>query len=318
MSLDDISQTESDLLAGVQEELGVGGGGAEYATSPVRRAAGRVKEPSKRPSPSSGLREGRTPSKKKKKNSDLYAKEKRPELFRDDEVFNSLNADKAGKVCYLHFLEEKKDKRKAELKNSKEKCDDVIKSVMIPGGADDAKNNLNVEARKLMRPVVKDISKMMEWFPTSHTDIIRNLPMFIYGLQDGLSTKAIELAHDLSNTIEIKMFSPANLRSSASKQSQKAFADKDGKLTVEQNDEYEDMRSVNDVLLAWNTLDSVWQKLFPEWPVAKIGLRVILVLRSFAHCAPKSKEVMVAFSNRYLAANANRAANRETPMPYDK
>ena len=315
----DVSDSESTVLKNVGTELGGGGGLLQPMLSPIRSARTKErekKEAVKRTGSLGGENGQRSPKKKKKTNSQMYAKEKRPELFQDDEVFNSFTPDKAGKICYMHALEDEKKNQKNLLKNSKEKCDDTIKSVMIPAGADDAKNNLNVEARKKLRPVVKDISKQMEWFPIAWTEIIRNLPMSVYGLQDGISTKAIELAHDLSSTLEIKMFSPSNLRSSASTQRQKAFAE-DGKLIVEQDDIYEDVQSTDDVLMAWNTLDCVWQKLHPEWPVAKVAIRAILTMRHFAHCRSKAKEVMVCFSNRYLAANANRAANRQSPMSFE-
>jgi hypothetical protein len=314
----DVSESESSVLRDVRTELG-GGGGLQPLLSPIRpvRTKEREKKEQVKRTSSSGGETGQRSPKKKKTNSQMYAKEKRPDLFHDDEVFDSFSPDKAGKICYMHALEEEKRKQKNLLKNAKEKCDDTIKSVMIPAGEDDAKNNLNVEARKRLRPVVKEISKVMEWFPTNWTDIIRNLPMGVYGLQDGISTKAIELAHDLSSTLEIKMFSPSNLRSSASTQRQKAFAE-DGKLIVEQDDVYEDLQSTDDVEMAWNTLDCVWQKLHPEWPVAKVAIRVILTMRHFAHCRSKAKEVMVCFSNRYLAANANRAANRQSPMGCEK
>ena len=41
-------------------------------------------------------------------------------------------------------------------------------------------------------------------------------------------------------------------------------------------------------------------------------------MRLFAHCRGKAKDVMVNWSNRFLAANASRAANRDSPMSYDK
>ena len=115
----------------------------------------------------------------------------------------------------------------------------------------------------------------MEWFPTIRKEVIRNLPLGVYGLQDSVSTKAIELCHNLASTLEIKMFSPTNLQSSASNQRQKAYADKEGKLIVEQDDIYGELETVSDVLMAWNTLDCIWQKLFPEWPVAKIGVKEV-------------------------------------------
>ena len=325
-------------MRAVVEELTVGGGPL-LQVSPVRRAGVRErKSPAKRVATPEAVLPGavgpalEVPS-KKKKNSEMYPKAERPLLFQDDEKFNSLTPDKAGKMCYQNALEEEKKKRKSELKNALEKSDDTIKPVMIPAGEDDCKNNLNIEARKLMRPVVKELGKVMDWFPTIHTEVIRNLPLQIYGLQDSVSTKAIELAHNLSSTLEIKMFSPSNLRSSASSQKQKAFTDKEGSLIVEASDCYEEMKSTHDVLAAWVTLDCVWQKvgtstfidcvdsfaqLHPEWPVAKIAVKVILAMRLFVHCRGKAKDVMVTWSNRFLAANASRAANRDSPMSYDK
>ena len=148
----------------------------------------------------------------------MYPKAERPPLFQDDEKFDSLTPDQAGKMCYKNYVEEEKKKRLSEQKNALEKCDDIIKVVAIPAGDDNAKSIINVEARKLMRPVVKELGKIMEWFPTNRPEVIRNLPLALYGLQDGVSTKAIELAHNLASTLEIKMFSPSNLRSSASSQ----------------------------------------------------------------------------------------------------
>ena len=52
--------------------------------------------------------------------------------------------------------------------------------------------------------------------------------------------------------------------------------------------------------------------------MAKIAIRVILTMRMFVHCKTEAKNVMMGFSNRFLAANANRAANRETPKSYDE
>ena len=267
----DLSETESVALKRVEAELGDGPrvlASSSPARLPVASPLGqaRVKEREKnergKRTTTPSLKDDGSPSRKKKRrktNSEMYPKAQRPDIFQDDERFDGLSPDKAAKFCFQNSLEEEKKKQQSLLKNAKEKCDDKIKSVMIPAGADDAKFNLNIEARKNMRPVVREIAKVMEWFPTVWPEVIRNLPLSVYGLQDGVSVKAIELAHDLTSTLEIKMYSPSNLRTSASNQRQKAFAE-DGKLIVEQDDIYEDMQSTHEVLMAWNTLDIVWQK----------------------------------------------------------
>jgi hypothetical protein len=114
------------------------------------------------------------------------------------------------------------------------------------------------------------------------------------------------------------MFSPHNLRSSATSQQHKAFAGKDGSLVVEQTDLYEDITSTWDVFTAWTTLDCVWSKLFPQWPVAKIAMRVLLRMKMFVQCGAKAKDVMVQWSNRLLALNSSSAANRVEPVDFDR
>ena len=252
-----------------------------------------------------------------KKNSDMYPKSERPAIFQDDDKFNAIDVNIASKICYKHSVEEDRKKRKDQKKNSLEKCDDVLKKVMVPAGGDDSKDELNIEARKL-RPVCKEIKKLMDWFPTERTEIIRNLPLQVYGLRDGVASKSIELAHNLASHIEIKMFSPANLRASANNQRHKAFSDKEGQLIVEQEDMFEDIGNAGDVMMAWTTLDCVWQKLHSEWPAAKIAMRVILTMRMFAHCGQKAKDIMVLFSNRFLTICASSAANREEPMDFER
>ena len=181
---------------------------------------------------------------------------------------------------------------------------------------DDAVDNIHVEARKL-RPVNKEVEDQMSYFVRERKEIIRNLPLNAYGLQDSVSTKAVSLCHNLASNIKIEMFSPNNLKTSVTGQKQTASC-KDGKLVVEMDDSYGELTSVLDVLKAWNTLDCVWQKIFPEWPVAKIALRVIFNMKNFAHCGVKARDVAITYSNRLLAKNSSLAANRKGPLTYER
>ena len=103
----------------------------------------------------------------------------------------------------------------------------------------------------------------MDWYVFKRKEIVRNLPLNTYGLQDSVSSKAIEACHNLANTIEIKMFSPNNLRSATTSQRQKAFTDKERKLVVEADDMYGELVNTWEVMMAWNTLDRVWSKIHP-------------------------------------------------------
>ena len=316
-----MDESAGNLLDGLRAELGARGmglGANHPPTSPVKRAearSGREKTKKRNAADHSDTNDKSKKSKttiaedvntveetretnKKKANSDYYSEDERPPIFKNDEKFNLLSFDKTAKICYSWF-ETKERKKEKELKNNSiEKSDDDIIKVMIPAGEDDAGDVINKEARKLMRPINKEIGQIMSWYQYKRTEVIRNLPLALYGLQDTVSTRAVELAHNLANTIEIKMFSPNNLRTSVTSKRQTASTDKSGKLVVESEDMYGELESTMDVMLAWNTLTSIWQKIFPDWPVAVIGSRVCLNMKMFTHCGNKSRVVMISFSNR--------------------
>ena len=70
--------------------------------------------------------------------------------------------------------------------------------------------------------------------------------------------------------------------------------------------------------MAWLTLQAIWQKLFPDWPVAVIGLRTIFTMKLFAHCGKDDKRMLVDYCNKFLKASALRAANRDAPMDFER
>ena len=73
-----------------------------------------------------------------------------------------------------------------------EKADDKLPLVKIPAGEDNATDKI-CEARSMLRPVMREKKDQMDWLPTKWTEITRNLPLAVYGLQDCVSTKAVEL-----------------------------------------------------------------------------------------------------------------------------
>ena len=253
-----------------------------------------------------------------KKPSEEFPVDERPPMFRDDRKFNRLSFQEAARYCMEYSLLQEKKRMKEKQKNSMEKSDDKIATVSIPAGDDNAGDILNIEARKKWRPVNMELSQQMSWFPSERKEVIRNLPLEVYGLQDTVGTKAIELCHNLASVIKIDMFGLSNARSTNDQKRQKAFTDSEGKLVVESDDVYGELKTTMDVVQALVTLDCIWQKIHPEWPVAKIALRVCFAMKLFAHCGAKSKEVMVDFVNRLLASNASRVANKQGPMSYER
>ena len=112
------------------------------------------------------------------------------------------------------------------------------------------------------------------------------------------------------------MFAPSYL--AASSHGKARASSKDRYLEIESSDSFGDLHSTWDVVMAWMTLSAIWQKLFPDWPVAIIGLRTIFTMKLFAHCGKEDKRVLVEYSNKFLKANVLRAANKEAPMDFER
>ena len=130
------------------------------------------------------------------KNSDDFPTQDRPEMFQEDAKFNKLSYETAAKICW-EYKQLKDQKESKERKNgSLERADDKLPLVKIPAGEDDARN-IFCEARKKLRPPVVEMKKTMEWYPTKWEQIVRNLPLGIYSLDDSVNSKAVELCHNL-------------------------------------------------------------------------------------------------------------------------
>ena len=63
------------------------------------------------------------------------------------DVFNALSFDKASTFVHEFCILQSKIKLKEKSKNSQEKSDDTLKIVAVPGGYDDAQDNLNITGR---------------------------------------------------------------------------------------------------------------------------------------------------------------------------
>ena len=130
-------------------------------------------------------------------NSDNFKKQDRPEIFQSDIKFNKLSFETAAKICWEFDQIKEKKKMKERKSATLEKADDKLPVVEVPAGQDDARS-LFCEARRLRRPPVVEMgSKVMEWYPIKWEEIIRNLPLDIYSLDDSVNSKSVELCHNL-------------------------------------------------------------------------------------------------------------------------
>ena len=119
-----------------------------------------------------------------------------------------------------------------------------------------------------------------------------------------------------ANALEIKMFAPSNLAATSS--GKQRASNKEGYLEIETSDSFGDLNTTWDVVMAWLTLASIWQKLFPDWPVAVIGLKTCFKIKLFQPCGRKDKKLMLELGNKFLKANALRAANGEGLMSFKR
>ena len=87
---------------------------------------------------------------------------------------------------------------------------------------------------------------------------------------------------------------------------------------MESEDVFGDLETVFDVVQAFITLGMIWQEIHPLWPAAYIGLKVCFSMKLFAHCEEKSRLVMIEWANRFLMANASRAASKKGPMSFER
>ena len=258
---------------------------------------------------------------RQQKNSERFTdKSILPKVLHDSEILDSMPLDKVVTMIHEYELMNRKEKSKQSHKMSVEKSDDKITSIKIEEGVDDAKVILHKEARNL-RPAILEIKDQMSWLEKSRKEIIRNLPLEVYGLQDQIQSKVIEACHDLTSTLKIDMFGKAHKRGQSATKSK--INTLNGKVTIEAEDIFGEIYTSLDVLEAWTNLAAVWQKLHPIWPAAHIAIKTILHMKCFEHCNNqsdkwKAKNVSITFSNRLLQQNAQRAASNKGPVSFEK
>ena len=150
----DIADTTKEIQENIAKELGKTRKRPEVQEphSPLKHREPRVNKRKEVPLPKVGQKD---PKKSRdnqvlvKKNSDMFPVDVRPETFRNNDMFDALTFDKASIFVHEHRMLQAKLKLKERSKNSQEKADDKLKEVQVPSGVDDAKNNLNKEARNL-------------------------------------------------------------------------------------------------------------------------------------------------------------------------
>ena len=213
----DVSISAEELANRVAGQLGSNRLGVTRVEPPLSPGAGSlsqglIREPTrKRKVPDTNLMRKGEPEKRKnreipettaedeqeeQRNSKDFPKEERPEMFQDDKKFDKLSYESAARICWEFKQLSDKKEMKAKKSASLEKTDDKLPLIKIKADEDDARKVFS-KARQVLRPPVVKMKNIMGWYNTKWDQIIRNLPLDIYALDDNVNSKSIELCHNL-------------------------------------------------------------------------------------------------------------------------
>ena len=149
-------------------------------------------------------------------NSDKWPKDLRPPHLEDDEVFNTLSVEAAANHIMqwmttkaMMASNEHKEKRSRSMAG-REKPDEPIKKVKVEAGEDDALSIFHFKRFKLRTPLTdpKDYWHLM---PIKWPEVNKSLYLENIGMDNICSPKTLEMLHDRSSPIEIKMFLTMNI-----------------------------------------------------------------------------------------------------------
>ena len=260
-------------------------------------------------------------------NSDKWGQEMRPPHLRDDDVFNAISVEAASQqimnwmttqaMMASNNIKESKAKHRA----GKEKPDEEIKKVMIVAGEDDAMGTLHKQRFNFRTPLSnpKDYWALM---PVRWPEVNKSIYLENIGLDNICSPRTLELLHDRSSPLEIKMFLTLNISVGragvAKKQNLRTL--EDGSTEVVSSDDWLSPTSINQLLEALDNLVAVWVVMWPgEWSMVAMR-RAVTKHLAFGDIqnADLRKKMLEAFINEILSSNASLAARGKPPMEFEK
>jgi hypothetical protein len=260
-------------------------------------------------------------------NSDKWEKEVRPPHLMDDDVFNSLSVESAS-LQIMNWTTTKAMMTSNELKESKamnrggrEKPDAAIKMVKIEAGDDDSTNTLHKQ-RFAFRTPLQAPKDYWHLVPLRWKEINKSLYLENVGMDNVCSPKTLELLHDRSSPIEIKMFLTLNIsvgRAGVSKK-QNLRTLEDGTTEVVSSDDWLSPTNICQLIEAIDNLVAIWTIMWPgEWSMVAMR-RAVTKHLAFGDIqnVDLRKKMLEAFINEVLSSNASLAARGKPPMEFDK
>ena len=203
----------------------------------------------------------------------------------------------------------------------REKPDEEIKPIDIESGKDDANKNLHKQ-RFCFRTPLQEPKEYWNLVPLKWKEITKSIYLEHVGLDNILSPRTIELLHDRSSPLEIKMFLTINISvgrsGTARKQNLRTL--EDGTTEVVHADDWLSPTTINQLVEAVDNLMAAWTVMWPgEWSV--VALRKVVTKRlAFGEIenADLRKRMLESFINEVLSNNASFASRGKPPMMFEK
>ena len=260
-------------------------------------------------------------------NSDKWAKDLRPPHLQDDHVFNMMSVESAANFI-MQWMTTKAliagneiKENKARTRGGKEKPDEEIKKVKIEEGEDNSLSILHKQRFNFRTPL-KAPSEYWHLVPKKWKEINKSIYLENVGMDNICSPRTLELLHNRSSPLEIKMFLTLNIsvgRAGASRKQNLRTLD-DGTTEVVSSDDWLSPTSISQLIEALDNLVAIWVIMWPgEWSMVAMRRTVTKHLAFGDISDPElRKKMLEAFINEVLTGNASLAARGKPPMEFDK
>ena len=260
-------------------------------------------------------------------NSDKWDKTVRPPFLQDDEVFNAISVEAAAQsisswMTTKAMMDSNKIKEtKSRAIGGKENPDEEVNTIDIEAGKDDALTNLHKQ-RFCFRTPLLEPKEYWNLVPLKWKEINKSIYLENVGLDNVLSPRTIEMIHDRSSPLEIKMFLTINIsvgRSGIARKQNLRTLD-DGSTEVVHADDWLSPTTINQLVEALDNLSAAWTVMWPgEWSVITLR-RVVTKHLAFGDIqnADLRKRMLESFINEVLASNSSLASRGKPPMMFEK
>ena len=176
--------------------------------------------------------------------------------------------------------------------------------------------------RFCFRTPLKEPKDYWHLVPKKWKEINKSLYLENIGMDNICSPRTLELLHDRSSPLEIKMFLTLNIsvgRAGVSKKQNLRTLD-DGTTEVVSSDDWLSPTNINQLIEALDNLVAIWVVMWPgEWSMVTLR-RVVTKHLAFGDIQDTDvrKKMLEAFINEALTNNASFAARGKPPMEFEK